>query len=79
MSKWWYVKLNEQHCEIRMGTHIVVGMVLEESFAKEICEARHKAQRLEKALEEIDNHIRCTDNPIPYIVKTLKELKGDVE
>jgi hypothetical protein len=52
MSKWWYVKLNEQHCEIRMGSHIVVGTVLEESFAKEICEARNKAQHLEQEVEQ---------------------------
>jgi chromosome segregation ATPase len=45
--------------------------------AELITKYRIEAQRLEEAFEEIDNHIRCTDDPIPYIVKTLKEVKGE--
>jgi septum formation inhibitor-activating ATPase MinD len=30
-------------------------------------------EKMSNALREIDTHIRCTPEPVPYIVNTLKE------
>jgi septal ring factor EnvC (AmiA/AmiB activator) len=36
-------------------------------------EANQTINKYEESLREVDNHIRATDDPIPYIVKTLKK------
>jgi len=38
-----------------------------------------KRERYLGALREIDNHTRSTDNPFPYIIKTLKDTLPEWE
>jgi hypothetical protein len=42
-------------------------------------ELRHDIEKLESCLREIDVHIRSTNDPIPYIIKSIKNILKEYE
>lgn len=47
--------------------------------AEKFQEMSDLVQKYENSLREIDNHIRATSEPIPHIIKTLKDTLPEYE
>lgn len=74
-------RLNEELHDYRMFTDIKIGGLESnnERYKRKIrrmelveIDLHEENERLRKALEEIDTHIRSTSDPIPHIIETLK-------